>query len=47
MYLFMDVRNIIQVKKTRWMTLEGHLAYMENRNAHRVLWKNPKERDHF
>jgi hypothetical protein len=24
-----------------------HLVYMENRNAHRVLWENPKARDHF
>jgi len=42
----MDVRNIIQVMKSRQMSYKGHLTYMGNRNINTALGENPKERDH-
>jgi len=33
----MDVRNIIQVMKSKWMRHKGCLPYM-NKNTHTALW---------
>jgi len=47
LHLYMDVRNIIHVMKSRRMRHKGRLTYMDNRNTHTALWENHKERDHF
>ena len=44
----MDVKNIIQVMKSRQMRRKGHLTYIDNRNTHTQLCgKTPKKETTF